>query len=330
MNRYFKITPFLVLLFLVQGVHAEWERQSTGSLAWFHTIHFADANTGWVGGSNGAILETLDGGVTWKNGVKFTSDTIKRIHFTDRQNGWALCERDIYSLGSDVPSYLMRTTDGGRSWKKLDFEDSNRRRITNIVFAQSGFGIALGEMGTFYALANDKNTWKKMASPTNYLMIDGAFAGELKGAIVGGGGTILFTEDAGVTWSPAVVSQKTRSMLKSVYFLDERYGWTVGANGSVYQTINGGKYWRLQNTRTAADLNAVYFADTANGWAVGEQGSILRSTTGGNVWVEDRSKSRNNLEDIQFFNGQGWIVGFGGTLLKYAKRGNVKRKPRLR
>ena len=325
-----RIIPFLILLVFVQTASGgEWVKQPTSSLAWFRTIHFADAERGFIGGSKGALLQSIDGGKTWRVVRKFTGDTIRKIHFTDRQHGWALCERDIYSLGEGPPSYLMRTEDGGKTWVKHDFEDSNRRRITNLVFTRSGFGLALGEMGTLYALENDRLSWQKVLAPTRFLMLDGAFAGEFVGAIVGGGGMILYTEDAGVTWGPAVVSEKLDSMLKSVYFVDRSHGWTVGANGSIYQTINGGKYWRLQKSNLGTDLSGVYFTDNANGWAIGEQGTILHTTSGGNIWRETRTASRNNLEDIRFFNGTGWIVGFGGTILKYEEGIDTRRKPKL-
>lgn len=311
------IISTVLLLILAPASLAEWSKHPSGSLAWFKTIAFSDAQTGFIGGSKGIFLRTDDGGETWKPQRKFTSDTIRKIYFTDDRNGWALCERDIYRLGSDDPSYLMRTENGGKTWTKIEFDEADRRRITSLVFSKRGFGLAMGEMGTMYALKNDRVTWEKIAPPTRFLMLDGAFASEFRGALVGGGGTILFTEDAGVTWSKAAVSKPVRSMLNSVYFVDRNYGWTVGAEGSIYQTVNGGKYWRLQNTFSNPDLNGVYFKDSANGWAVGDGGVILRTTTGGNVWVEDRSRSRNNLEDIQFFYGKGWIVGFGGTLLKY-------------
>ena len=183
----------------------------------------------------------------------------------------------------------MRTEDGGTTWNKIGFENSNRRRISNLVFTDSGFGLAVGELGTLYALENDRISWQKVVPPTRFLMLDAAFAGEMKGAIVGGGGMIMFTEDAGVTWSPATFSRRPDSMFKSVYFTDSGHGWAVGANGSIYQTINGGRYWRRQYNRSRADLNGVYFVDDSNGWAIGDRGTVLRTSTGGNVW------SRNEI-----------------------------------
>lgn len=319
----------LVMLLAAQSVYGGWVKQSSGTLSWLRTVSFSDSSKGWIGGSNGTLLVTEDGGETWRPGTKFTTDSIRKIHFVDPLNGWALCERDIYSLGSQTPSYLMRTIDGGKTWIQVNFRNSNRRRITKIIFSESGHGIAVGEMGTIYGLEEDRMSWEKLASPTIFLMLDGAFGDRFNGAIAGGGGTIFFTQDAGATWGKAVLSESTRSMLRSVFFVDGRRGWVAGSNGRIYQTINGGKYWRRQRTGTAADLNDLYFVDGARGWAVGEKGILLQTSTGGNVWRHTASKSRNNLEDITFNGATGWIVGFGGTLLRYDANSAIKSKPKL-
>lgn len=71
--------------------------------------------------------------------------------------------------------------------------DANRQ----IFFNKNGFGLAVGEAGALYALQNDKQTWTKTPSPMRYLMLDGIFTDDSRGAIVGAGGSILYTEDAG-------------------------------------------------------------------------------------------------------------------------------------
>jgi photosystem II stability/assembly factor-like uncharacterized protein len=322
------IFAFLLFAVSVQTVEAKWVKQKTDSLAWLRTVDFVDRDNGRIAGGKGTYLVTSDGGKTWRNGTKFTSDSIKKLHFVDNETGWALCERDIYTLGSQSPTYLMHTANGGKTWQKTEFPDNDRRRISGLVFARSGYGIAIGEMGTFYGLGDDNLTWKKQRSPTNYLMLNAAFADEFNGAMVGGGGVIMFTEDAGASWNQAVVSQSEGTLLKSVFFANKRDGWAVGSKGRVFQTINGGRFWRSQKSGIELTLNDVYFVNNANGWAIGESGTILHSTTGGNVWRSVVSNSKNNLEDIDFVGENGWIVGFGGTILKWEPEGSVKR-PRL-
>ena len=322
----------LVLLGFILAVQSRgaWVKKNADTLAWLRTVHFVDATHGFVGGSNGVFLVTDDGGNRWIPLPRFTGDTIRKIYFSDRQNGWVLCERDIYNLGSADPSYLMRTTDGGRSWIRVSFRDSNRRRITGLTFFAGREGIAVGEMGTVYRLEAEEGKWDKKTAPSPFVILDAAFGGRYNGAIVGGGGSILFTEDGGASWSRAAISDKSRAMLRSVYFVDSRYAWAAGSDGRVLQTINGGRYWRAQRTGTKAKLNSIGFKNNARGWVVGEDGTILETTTGGNVWTPAGSGTRNTLEQLFVLGDSAWIVGFGGTILKWESSSSQGRKPKLK
>lgn len=307
----------MFILVSVQTAKAEWIKQDVNTLSWLHTIHFVNAEKGWIGGSGGTLLATEDGGKTWKQMPKITSDNIREILFQNKNTGWLLCERDVYSLGTKSPSYLLKTIDGGTSWEKIEFDNKQRQRITSIFFAASGFGLAIGETGALFGLKDDNYTWNKLSPPSSYLMLDGVFTDNLNGAIVGGGGNIFFTEDAGASWNQAFVADQAKAKLNSVYFINKKNGWAAGSKGKIYQTINGGKYWRLQATNTNANLNDVYFANTAEGWAVGDDGTILHSATAGNVWTNVKIRSKHKLEKVVFNGKKGWIVGFGGIVLVY-------------
>lgn len=318
-----KPTAKICLLFLIflcfQTVNAEWKKFESHSLAWFYDIYFLDANKGWIAGSNGELLATKDGGKTWIKQQIFTRDNVKEVHFIDEKNGWLLCDRDKYNLGSNPPSYLLNTTDGGETWKKVNFTGGARnRRVANIFFStKNNFGIAVGESGSVFAMQNNESDWTLMPSPVRYLLVDGVFTDDFSGTIVGGGGTILFTEDAGASWKPATIWGKVETKLNSVFYINQKTGWAVGANGKIYQTINGGKRWRTQHSTTSKELNDIFFKDTAEGWIVGDDGTILHSTTAGNVWMKDKPITKHKLEKILFVGERGWAVGFGGTILFY-------------
>src|SRR5260370_8830001 len=64
------LTGFFLLLTahcsLLTSSAATWTRQSSGTMAWLHSVYFLDQNHGWVTGSNGTLLETSDGGTSCK------------------------------------------------------------------------------------------------------------------------------------------------------------------------------------------------------------------------------------------------------------------------
>lgn len=317
-----KISILVFLLLFAAGpaaARAEWSRQESGTLAWLHSIFFVSENKGWIGGSGGTLLVTDDGGASWKPAAKFTGDAVRDIYFSDENNGWLLCERSVYFPGAGPPSYLLHTTDGGRNWDKVEFAGIRRERVADIFFTADGYGAAIGEAGAFFVMEDDRKTWKKQPAPTRYLMTAGVFTDKSKGVMIGAGGTILFTEDAGYSWEQATLGGGGRAKLGSVFFIDGKNGWAVGAEGKIYQTINGGRFWREQASGTNRALNDIVFLNTAEGWAVGDYGTILQTTTAGNVWQPVGNKSTHKLERLIFNGKRGFAVGFGGTLLRYEK-----------
>ncbi|MCY7348742.1 MAG: hypothetical protein LH614_21340 [Pyrinomonadaceae bacterium] len=317
MNLAGKIFILLAFFACFQIAKADWVKQNSNTLAWLSDVYFLNEQDGWIVGSGGTYLKTLDGGKNWTKEKNFTADNLRQIYFTDEKTGWLLCERDLYTLGANSPSYLLKTIDGGVNWERVEFADSQRKRVTKFFFTKNGAGLAVGEVGALFALADDKKNWKRTASPARYLLSDGTFTDDLNGAVVGAGGTILFTADAGSSWNKASIFGSEDAKLNAVFFINQKNGWTVGANGKIFQTVNGGKIWREQQSNVAADLTDIFFTNTANGWAVGEQGAILRTETAGNVWTKVKSNTKHKLEKVFFVGKKGFAVGFGGTILFY-------------
>lgn len=297
------------------------------TLAWLYDVYFINEKMGWIAGGSGVLLTTEDGGKTWKKEAGITEDTIRQVYFTDEFTGWLLCERNIYNRGGNAVSYLLKTTNGGVNWERIEFEELGRERIVKIFFNSEKSGFAVGESGIFYALREDR--WKRQTSPIRYLILDGTFADAKSGVIVGGNGSIAFTEDGGATWKPSSVFNKPTTKFNSVFFLNQRIGWTVGSGGKIFQSLNGGKTWSEQNSGITNNLNDIAFINSNEGWAIGEEGTILYSSTQGNSWQMQNSRVKHKLEKI-FFNGKkGWIVGFGGTVLVYEAAANQNQKPAI-
>jgi photosystem II stability/assembly factor-like uncharacterized protein len=318
MIRFRKILILLICLVCFQTANAAWTKQNANTLAWLHDIYFFDENRGFIAGSGGTFLETKDGGKSWSKRNNFTGDKILQIHFSDDYTGWLLCERSIFSRGANAVSYLMKTTDGGANWEKIEFRDAERARLTKIFFNQKGKGFAVGESGAFYE-SKDEGAWERSPSPIRYLLLDGAFFDDSNGAIVGAGGSIYFTGNAGASWNQANVFGNKTAKLNSLCFVDKKNGWAVGGEGKIFQTASGGKTWREQNSGVSKELRDVFFKNTAEGWAIGDDGVILHTNTGGNVWILEETGVRHKLEKILFNGKKGFAVGFGGTILVYSE-----------
>jgi photosystem II stability/assembly factor-like uncharacterized protein len=330
MNSLNKILALLLCLFCFQAAEAGWVKQNSNSFAWLHDVYFLNEKTGWIAGSAGTLLTTDDGGKNWKKQNGITEDTILQVYFSDESNGWLLCERNIYNRGSNSVSYLLKTNDGGKNWERMEIVEDGRTRIAKIFFDDKNNGFAIGESGAFYVLPNAEEKWKKRASPIRYLLLDGEFTDDSHGVIVGAGGSILFTEDAGSTWNQSNVFGDAKGKFNSVFFINQKTGWTAGTNGRIFQTTSGGKTWREQKSGITKNLTGIFFINSKEGWAIGEEGSILQTTTAGNTWTQFNSKIKHKLEKIFFVGKRGWIVGFGGTILTNDAEINVTQKPVLK
>lgn len=72
--------------------------------------------------------------------------------------------------------------------------------------------------------------------------------------------------------------------ISGTYFLSAQVGWTVGEQGEIQKTGDGGKTWTRQLSGVTKSLRHVRFADANNGWVIGESGTVLRTVDGGAHW----------------------------------------------
>ncbi|MFV0389148.1 MAG: WD40/YVTN/BNR-like repeat-containing protein [Pyrinomonadaceae bacterium] len=302
--------------------HAGWQKVDLNSFAWLHTIEFSSVNTGWLGGSRGTLFKSIDGGNTWKKIDGVTKDNIVQIRFINEKEGWIICQRNMYTLGENRASYMLHTRNAGAEWELVELPTRRSERITRFFFSKNGFGLAIGEMGVLLGLSDGGNDWQEIRLPSSYLMFDGAFADAVNTAVVGGGGTILFSQDAGVSWNSASVAGSPRSKFNGVEFVDSRIGYAVGADGAVFQTRNSGKSWFAQKAPVKEQFNSVAFSNTSTGWIVGDGGKIIATNSAGSQWFLEPSGTSHRLEEV-YINGKDvWAIGNGGTILRNSNGAN--------
>jgi photosystem II stability/assembly factor-like uncharacterized protein len=331
----FRSLPAVCLLLLptaffsLNASAANWNRQASGTLGWLHSVFFLNQKKGWAVGSKGALLTTVDGGSTWKINPRPTEDSLQDVYFSSEQNGWLVCEANIYELKTrEAPrTYLLHTTDGGSTWEKMDVNGADKNgdvdtRLTRVIFSRGGRGWVFGEAGTAYTTTNDGKTWKHVQLPTRYLLLGGVFVDNDRGWLVGAGGTILQTSDGGDTWHASRLADAAGVRFTATSFVDNRLGWAVGTGGRIFRTINGGRTWTQQDSGITRDLLDVKFLNDLEGWAVGAEGVVIHTSDGGLHWTTELSGTRHPLERIFLTDREhAWAVGFGGTIIAYSRDG---------
>jgi photosystem II stability/assembly factor-like uncharacterized protein len=300
-------------------------------MAWLHAVYFLDQNRGWVAGSSGTLMQTNDGGQTWRKLHPPTEDTLRDVFFTTEQNGWLVCDRDVFKLktNDEARSYLLRTNDGGLSWQRVSLPGFDvNARLVRAVFGDENHGWAFGESGAVFATRDGGVSWTRQSLPTKHLLLGGTFVDGAHGWLVGASGTILQTSDAGTTWHNGVVREGLNARFTAASFVSNRLGWAVGTGGALFVTSDGGRNWYAQRSNTSADLLDVKFVDAVEGWAAGAEGTLLH-TTDGVHWMVMPSVTSHPLERLFFTDrDHGWAIGFGGTIISYSN--SSAQHPQLR
>ena len=125
----------------------------------------------------------------------------------------------------------------------------------------------------------------------------------------GGPGPLATPGSLVVGWSWQQPSPQGLDLLDAS-FVDASRGWSVGAQGTILTSVDGGATWAAQSSGTTVALAAVWFTDALHGCAVGDGGTILHTTNGGVLWSKVPSGTRAKLAGVHFeTRRQGWAVG---------------------
>jgi photosystem II stability/assembly factor-like uncharacterized protein len=136
------------------------------------------------------------------------------------------------------------------------------------------------------------------------------------GWVVGNGGVILKSSDAGTTWS-----RQTPSLfnLHGVYFSGAT-GYAVGASGAILKSDDLGKTWArlIVSEAGGRTLRDVFLTDTSHVFIVGDFGLLLTGTvdgTGRLTWKAFPTSIVTPLNSIAFAGSStGWVVGDAGIV----------------
>lgn len=157
------------------------------------------------------------------------------------------------------------------------------RHLTRLalVAALAASGIAIAQLDP-----NDSANQPAEIEPlaVSSLLLDLAVAGNRLVA-VGERGHVLLSDDHGATWRQAK-SVPTRVMLTAVYFVDAQYGWAVGHDETILNSVDGGENWSRSHFAPEAQqpLLDLWFANRVSGIAVGAYGAYFTTNDGGRNW----------------------------------------------
>lgn len=347
-KRYFIALTFLMSLFTITNTsfisysYAGWETVPTGTTAYLTSIFFIDSNTGFIGGLNGYLSKTTNGGLNWTVQNPFlTSQFVRDISFVNSTTGY-LCADDgfirkttdggttwipqptgtsagIYGIdavdamtvfATATTGSILKSTDGGASFTQTTLTSN---QLLTIDFSSRDTGYAAGQAGVVFKTTNSGSTWTFLNASTlnNFWDICALNNNDLYLAAYYG--TLRKSKDAGRKFKSAFGDNM---LFEDIQMVNTMIGYTCGLDGILNKTTDGGDTWYALNSNTTESLNEISFLDAKTGYVAGTNGKLLKTTDGGdgfNVAVV----SPNNWE--VFVTGDTHIIKWSSTFLGNAK-----------
>jgi photosystem II stability/assembly factor-like uncharacterized protein len=260
-----------------------WNALTSGTTKALYDIYFFNDAEGVAVGDSGLILRTTDGGANWATVASGIRDSLRSVSFSgangicgglsqdllyssDSGTSWHVSQKGFFGGGffgaqmlsptlgvvagqNSIFQGLQGTTvDGGVNWTFHPFYfNGNEGSADDIFFFDDMTGVSSGVLfdgtGAIARTSNGGTDWSSTIFPQGMQGID--FPEPEAGFAVGFVGTILKSNDLGLTWS-AQTSGTVFDLFDVHFASDGLTGVVVGAAGTILRTTNGGQEGGLE------------------------------------------------------------------------------------
>lgn len=156
----------------------------------YNTAWYTTSTRGYVGGTNGTILKTTNGGIDWSVTNNPATGTIGGLTFITPSKGFAV----------NGSGKVLTTTDAGDNWTEVA-GNTNFNALYDVAFPNTNVGYAVGNAGTLLKTTDGGATWKSVG-PADQSVVDVVRkhkGTELPENGIGLGGAIYLLDKANVT-----------------------------------------------------------------------------------------------------------------------------------
>jgi photosystem II stability/assembly factor-like uncharacterized protein len=204
-------------------------------------LDLARAGSTWVAvGQRGNVLLSADGS-KWQQVPVPVDTTLTRVRFVDATRGWA--------VGYD--GTMIGSTDGGKSWKLLQFDAAWGKPYYDVLFFDADNGLLAGANGTLKKTTDAGKSWESVSSdalqdsPNIYNLVK---LGDGNLLMTGERGFMARSADQGKTWV----------QLKSPYTGSFFGTLANGASGALIFGLRGNAFYAVNIAKatvmTAKDI----------------------------------------------------------------------------
>ncbi|WP_445626781.1 photosynthesis system II assembly factor Ycf48 [Nostoc sp. DSM 114167] len=270
---------------------------------------------GYLVGSNATLLETNDGGNTWKpitlqlDEQKYRFDSVS---FAGKE-GWIAGE----------PGLLLHTTDEGASWSRIPLSEKLPGSPIAVKALANNTAEMATNVGAIYKTTDGGKNWKAQVESAVGVVRNLERSADGKYVAVSAKGSFYSTWEPGQdAWVPH--NRNSSRRVENMGFGDNGQLWLLARGGQVqFSDPTKPEEWQeaqYPELSTSWGLLDLAYRTPNEIWVGGGSGNLLRSADGGKTWEKDREVEEvaANLYKIVFLEPErGFIIGDRGVLLKY-------------
>ena len=295
---------------------------------------------GFLLGTKQTLLETMDGGKTWK---KRTLEAAKDEGFNYRFNSISFGGADGkegYIVGK--PPILLHTSNAGESWERVPLNAKlPGTPVLITALNQEGQAEMTTDVGAIYVTSNAGLLWKAAVQETVDATLNRTVSSGISGASFYTGqfssvkrspeGKYVAVSSRGnfyMTWEPGQTYWEPHNRASARRLQD--MGWRP--QGGLWLATRGGDLFFNNDASNLENFKQINFGARGYGildvgfqpdgtlWAAGGSGTLYKSVDSGKKWKRVKGGDRipGNLYAVRFISEkQGYILGNASILLRY-------------
>mgnify|MGYP001176425396 CR=1 FL=1 len=261
-------------------------------------------------GERGIIIRSTDKGASWTQIPTPVDITLTSVAFPSANVGFV--------VGHE--STILKTEDGGVTWRVLRFKPEEEKFYLDVWFADSMRGHVLGTDGELWTTSNGGETWS-----LKILAVEDWYQNHLFGyAQTADGTAVIAAERGGVFARPAGQSdwKVVASPYEGTFFGVQKAGGNFllyGMSGKAYLLKKQATEWQEIDTGTDQFLLAsTILPDSGNALVVGRGGLLMEVGANGKVSHEKQRHDRIDLTAVVASEGYVYLASMKGGVERMA------------
>ncbi|MBO6849214.1 MAG: photosystem I reaction center subunit IV [Marinobacter sp.] len=193
-------------------------------------------------------------------------------------------EDDSHGFVVGAYGMILRTTDGGESWRDMSTEIENAQNfhLNSVTQITGGALVIVGEAGQIHVSTDGGDTWERRESPYPGSLFGVTGTGQVNEILAFGlRGNMMRSTDLGRSWN--MITNEAGATLMSGAVAEDGRITLVGNGGAVLMSTNGGESFRPNFRRDREGVMGVVPVSGTNLLLVGEGGVKLTDARGNNL-----------------------------------------------